>query len=315
MTDVAMITGAAGFIGRHLASYLYEQHLDVHGLDRPAVVRPSDWPGSWHPADITDERQISQIMEGLAPKYIFHFAALIKSHSLAELLAVNVLGTRNLLESIAKNQSPAKVLIAGSSAEYGLSYPEEMPLGEQSKLRPLTPYGVSKIAQTTVGIHYAYRYGLNVICTRTFNVTGPGEPASLVCSAFARQIAQIEFGIRPPTLFAGNLKSLRDYTDVRDAVKAYWAAAQQGTKGLIYNVCSGRPVLIGEVLKILCELGGLPVEIRETEGENPTADVPVQYGDFTRLNLATGWSPTTPLSDSLSDLLEYWRHRLSDGTN
>jgi GDP-4-dehydro-6-deoxy-D-mannose reductase len=310
MTERVLITGAAGFVGRHLARHLNEQGLIVHGLDRPSVPPPSDLCIAWHPCDITQAAQVAAVVGQLRPDYVFHLAALIRSESLTDLFTINVLGTQNVLDALVAARSEAHVLVAGSSAEYGLVRPDELPVREDHPLRPLSPYGVSKIAQSLLAAQYVYRHNLPVIRTRTFNLTGPGEPDTLFCSALSRQVAEIEMGLRPPALQVGNLASSRDFTDVRDAVRAYWLIIQHGQAGEVYNVCSGVSVLIREVLDTLLREVGTKIEVQQDARQYRNGDVPIQRGDVAHLRSVIAWSPTIPLRESLVDLTNYWRDQL-----
>lgn len=307
MTKRVLITGAAGFVGRHLTNHLRDQGLAVHGLDRPGIPVSADLHIDWHPCDITNAARVAAVIGQVQPDYVLHLAALLKSESLADLLAVNVLGTQNVLDALVAAQPEARVLVTGSSAEYGLVRSDELPVREENPLRPLSPYGVSKVAQSLLTLKYVYRHDLTVIRTRTFNLTGPGEPDTLVCSAFARQIAEIERGLRPPVLKVGNLESARDFVDVRDAVRAYWLVTQRGEPGEVYNVCSGVATPVRSVLAALLSLTSVKVEVQEEAGRCTAWDVPVQVGDHRPLSAMTGWEPGILLQRSLIDVLEVWR--------
>lgn len=307
MTGRALIIGAAGFVGRHLATYLAEEGVEIFGMDLPDVPQPGGWPGCWYACDVTKPEQVGPVTCDVRPEYVFHLAALTKSDSMADLLTINVVGTQNVLDALAVARSEARVLVTGSSAEYGFARREELPIREDNPLRPLSLYGVSKVAQSLLAAQYVYRHDLAVIRTRTFNLTGPGEPSSLVCSAFARQIAEIEREVRPPILTVGNLASSRDFVDVRDAVRAYWLVARRGDPGQVYNVCSGEAVPIRNILRMLLSQTPVTVEIKEEVTRKTEWDVPVQVGDSTRLQTKLGWTCTIPLGHSLSDLLSSWR--------
>ncbi len=307
MTERVLVTGAAGFVGHHLARHLHEQGLIVHGLDRPGVPPPSDLRITWHPCDIIHAAQVAEVVGQVQPDYVFHLAALTKSESLTDLLAVNVLGTQNVLDALVAARPEAHVLVAGSSAEYGLLRPDELPVREDHPLRPLSPYGVSKVAQSLLAAQYVYRHNLAVVRTRTFNLTGPGEPDALVCSAFARQIVEIERWLRPPVLKVGNLESARDFLDVRDAVRAYWLVARRGESGEVYNVCSGMATSIRNVLDVLLSLTAAKIEVKEEVERRTAWDVPVQAGNYEQLSIVTAWKPIIKLRRSLIDLLKGWR--------
>lgn len=310
MTKRALITGAAGFVGRHLGRYLGEQGIDVHGLDLPGVSRPLDSSVAWHSCDITQAAQVADVVDRVRPEYVFHLAALIKSRSVTDLLTVNVGGTQNVLDALLAIRPDARVLVAGSSAEYGLVQGNELLIQEDSTLCPLNLYGISKIAQGLLATRYFYCYGLSVVRTRTFNLVGPGEPDSLVCSAFARQIIEIQGGLRAPVLEVGNLESVRDFLDVRDAVRAYFEVAQNGRSGEVYNVCSGVGIHIQDVLDLLFSLSAVRAEIKPKGEFSTVCDVPRQVGDHNRLSAVTGWRPSISLSQSLMDLLLYWQQAL-----
>ncbi len=311
MAERALITGGSGFVGRHLASYLSGQGLDVHGLGRSSSYRPEGWQGQWHIGNLTDPDQIHSVVGDVAPDYVFHLAALVKGGSLTDFLTVNVIGTQNLLDALVAIRPNVSALVAGSAAEYGLARIEELPISEGSPLRPLDAYGVSKVAQSVLALQYAERYGLKVVRARTFNLTGPGEPDTLVCSAFARQIVEVERGLKPPVMQVRNLKSTRDFVDVRDAVRAYWLVTRDGEKGEVYNVCSGNAVRIAEVLSILLGDTHIRVEIHEDVPLGTERDVLIQYGDASKLRLTTGWLQAIPLRESLRDVLKSWRMRMS----
>jgi GDP-4-dehydro-6-deoxy-D-mannose reductase len=309
MAERVLITGAGGFIGGHLAAYVAGLGLEVHGIDRPGVQCPRDWTGSWYVADVTSA-EASTAINTVKPNYVFHLAALINSDSLADLLSINVVGTQNVLDALVGAQCNARILIPGSSAEYGLSLSEDMPIREGNPLRPVTLYGVSKVAQSMLATHYVSLYNLEVIRSRTFNLTGPGEPDTLVCSAFARQIVEIERGLRPSVLRVGNLESARDFTDVRDAVRAYWLILQSGQSGEIYNVCSAIPTMIHEILDILIAEARMKIEIQIDLPRYTGGDIPLQCGDSSKLYRLTAWSPQIPLRQSLRDLVNFWRSHL-----
>lgn len=307
MTERALITGAAGFIGYHLAVYLVREGLEIHGMGRPGAHPPENWPGQWYAGDVTDAEQISSIVRSVKPNYIFHLAALIRSDSLIDLLAVNVMGTQNVLDAVITHHPQAHILVTGSAAEYGYALPEELPIRENNPLRPVTPYGISKVAQSLLAAQYAYRHGLFIIRTRTFNLTGPGEPETQVCSAFVKQIAAIEKTRKSGTVRVGNLSTQRDLVDVRDAVKAYWLAIQHCQPGEVYNVCSGKSVYIREILEILLELARVPIRTDLVSPDWDRTDVPVQQGNREKLEAATRWTPSIPLKQSLQELMDKWR--------
>lgn len=303
MIGRALVTGASGFVGGHLATHLHDLGVDVVGTSRGE--RPRTWRGEWRRLDVRDGGEAETVIDEVRPNVIFHLAGAERNAPVEELLDVNVTGTQRLLAAVGRRAPAARIVIAGSAAEYGFAPASELPLDEHGPLRPLTHYGVSKCAQSLLGLAAA-RAGADIVVTRTFNLVGPGEPATLVCAAFASQIAAREAGAEQGPLAVGNLDSERDFVDVRDAVRAYVLAADYGFRGEIYNVCSGRPTRISQVLRMLVAKARTPIEIAESVPGSP-ADVPVHFGDASRIAAVAGWTAAITLDQSLDDLLEWWR--------
>jgi GDP-4-dehydro-6-deoxy-D-mannose reductase len=288
--------------------------MEIHCCDLLNCANPYPYE-RWHIADITDANRIKALVREIRPDSVFHLAGLTYSAQLQGLLAVNVIGTQVLLESLAEAELNPFVMVAGSAAEYGRVSSSDLPIREEAALRPLSPYGLSKTTQDMLAFQYAMRLGLRVVRVRTFNLTGPGEPDTLVCSAFAKQIAEIEAGRREPFIETGNLKTVRDFIDVRDAAVAYALLADKAEGGEAYNVCSGKGTVIGEILSTLIGLSKISVRIKEREERRTPWDVPEQAGDCTKLRKATGWLPRIALEQSLAAMLEYWRMRIGTGQN
>jgi GDP-4-dehydro-6-deoxy-D-mannose reductase len=244
------------------------------------------------------------------PALIFHLAGLIRSSDLAALLSLNVQATEHVLAAAAALPQLPRLFIAGSAAEYGLIDPAALPVSEEALPRPITCYGVSKLAQTALARARYFEAGLPIYVGRLFNVVGPGEPDSAFCSAMARQVAAIGLRLQEPVLHTGNLAPVRDFLDIRDVVSAYWAIITQGTPGRIYNVCSGTPTALTSVPSMLLELAGLSAHMVAEPARIQRADVPCSYGDSSRLRAETDWAPRYTLAASLADLLADWRNRL-----
>jgi GDP-4-dehydro-6-deoxy-D-mannose reductase len=258
--------------------------------------------------DIRDVSSVQHVIESVRPTHVFHLAGLIAPNAELDLLFdVNVRGTEQLLTAIRLASLDPVIIIPGSSAAYGRVPAEDLPIRESQPFRPLNRYAVSKIAQEMLAYAHHVQHGLRVIRTRAFNVTGPGEPPSLACSAFARQIAQIEAGQRAPVLQTGNLSPRRDYVDVRDLARAYLLVANHGVPGAVYNICSGQAVSIQECLDQLLALASVPIQVAQDKARVRLADLPVSVGDPGLLREATGWQAEIPLKQSLADLLEGWR--------
>jgi GDP-4-dehydro-6-deoxy-D-mannose reductase len=251
--------------------------------------------------DVRDGGEVEAVISDLRPSVVFHLACADRGAPLEELLEVNVGGTGHVLAAVARAGPATRVVTPGSSAEYGLVPASELPIDEHAALRPVGAYGVSKCTQSLLALAAA-RAGADVVVTRTFNLVGPGEPATLVCGAFASQIAAREAGIERGPIAVGNLDSQRDFVDVRDAVHAYVLAALHGVSGEVYNVCSGTPTRISDILGVLIAKARTSIEVLPSTGAAPT-DVPVQIGDRSRLVAATGWTQDFTLEQSLEALL------------
>jgi len=313
-----LITGAGGFVAPHLVELLHAEApgIEVYGTVRPqtSVARGPGTGITLVEADLNDPASASAVMDEVTPDRIVHLAGQSSVHrSWIEpggTLRTNVLGLVNLLDAVrARGLHPA-VLVVGSAEEYGSVDPSEIPIGEDTPLRPSSPYAVSKVAQAALARLYGPAGGMKIVLTRTFHHTGPGRGEAFAESSFARQIAEIEAGLRPAVLRVGNLDAVRDYTDVRDVVRAYWWLLERVVDGETYNVCSGRGHTIRELLDTLLGLARVLVEIRVDPTRLRPSDVPALVGDPSRLRSATGWEPRIALERTLLDLLESWRQRV-----
>ena len=311
MTSV-LITGAGGFTGLHLVRYLREKGDQVFGFDQVPVGQPSapkhEEVGAYH-GDIRNRAILKQTLSQARPETIFHLAGILKSDNVQRFYEINVIGTLTLLETVVESSLKPRLLIASSSAVYGWGVGSR-PISEQFRLRPVTHYAVSKVAQEAVAGRYCRVHDLPIICTRAFNVIGPGQPPEYACSGFARQIALAEQAGRAGTIMAGNLSSRRDFTDIRDVVRAYDMVAQLGKPGHIYNICTQKAVSIQQCLDVLLGLARVPLEIRVDAARLQAEDVPIQVGSAAKLFDRTGWQPRITLQRSLKDLLEYWRQQV-----
>jgi GDP-4-dehydro-6-deoxy-D-mannose reductase len=311
-----LITGVSGFVGGHVVDLVREQAPEAHifGLDSRPGNRARALGIEVIKADLQDPVSVRQALEQVRPDRLVHLAAqsspLRSWDDPSGTLKTNLLGLLHLLEAARTLSLEPRLLVVGSADEYGLVQPHEMPLREETPLRPASPYAVSKVAQGFLALQYALSLGLPIVRTRTFHHTGPRRGEQFAESSFARQLAEIEAGRRPPRLEVGNLDAVRDFTDVRDVVRAYWALLDRGAPGEVYNVCSGRGVKMADLLEELVGLTGLKVEIRVDRLRLRPLDVPVLVGDPARLCAATGWQASIPLSRTLRDLLDYWRERV-----
>jgi len=314
-----LITGITGFVGSHLADSLVARgDVEVFGTRRwrsrtENILHLRDRV-TLLDCDLHDAASVRRTLAEVRPDRIFHLAAqsYVPTSWLtpAETVANNVLGQVNLLEAVRDLGLEARIQIAGSSEEYGMVHPEELPIRETNPLRPLSPYAVSKVGQDLLGYQYWMSYRLHIVRTRGFNHSGPRRGEVFMTSNFARQIAEIEKGQREPFLRVGNLDAIRDFTDVRDMVRAYWLALERGEPGEVYNICSGRGYAVREVLELLLGLTSARIEVRPDPARLRPSDVPVLVGDCQKFRRATGWEPTIPFEVTLKDLLDYWRQRV-----
>jgi GDP-4-dehydro-6-deoxy-D-mannose reductase len=216
----------------------------------------------------------------------------------------------NILEAVREVCPESRVHVVGSSEEYGFVKPEEVPITEDQPLRPLSPYGVSKVAQDLLGYQYSRSYKLNVIRTRAFNHTGPRRGEVFVTSNFSKQLAEIAKGKREPVMRVGNLEATRDFSDVRDVVKAYHLVVTKGQPGEVYNICSGVGRTIQTVLDVLLEITGLDVKVEQDPKRMRPSDVMVLEGSHDRITNELGWKPVIPFKTTMKDLYEFWLERM-----
>jgi GDP-4-dehydro-6-deoxy-D-mannose reductase len=314
----ALITGITGFVGSHLAELLLKEGLNVFGIvrwrSRTENILTIENKLRLIEADVKDAHSIQNAIETAEPDYIFHLAAQsfvpTSWHAPVETLSTNILGNANLLEAVRKSHCDPVIQIAGSSEEYGLVLPDEVPIKETNQFRPQSPYGVSKVAQDLLSRQYYQSYGIKAIITRAFNHTGPRRGDVFVTSNFAKQIADIEKGLKDPVIYVGNLNAQRDFSDVRDIVRAYWLAVNRCTYGEVYNICSEKARSIQSVLDLLLSMIDFNVEIKQDPTRMRPSDVEILQGDCSKFKKQTGWKPEIPFEKTMEDLLKYWRKRV-----
>jgi GDP-4-dehydro-6-deoxy-D-mannose reductase len=318
-----LITGITGFAGSHLAELILAEHpeVELYGTYRWRSRREniSGIERRVHliEADLRDYSSVHSMLDRVRPQFIFHLAAqsFVPASWTApnETLTTNVSGQVNIFEALLRLELDSVVQIACSSEEYGLVLPDEVPIKETNPLRPLSPYAVSKVAQDLLGYQYHRSYGLKTIRTRGFNHTGPRRGDVFVNSNFARQLAEIEAGERQPVIRVGNLDAVRDFTDVRDMVRAYWLAVHHATPGEAYNIARGEGITIREALDKLISLSTAEVTVEVDPARLRPSDVEILIGDSSKFREATGWEPRISFEQTLSDLLDYWRERVRSG--
>lgn len=306
-----LVTGADGFSASHLLPLLRsEPGVGICGTS--LVETGSDrFLDRTYRGDVLDADFLRAVVREVGPDRVYHLAAVVPvaqvNRNFRHALRVNVEGTYNLLEAVAGEAPGARVLIVGSSDEYGDRRREEMPLSEADAFSPVNGYGVTKIAQELLGRLFHRERGMPLLFTRTFNFTGPGQPPEFVCASFARQAALCRLRAGG-TIRVGNLDVSRDFLDVRDVVSAYRVIMEKGNPGGVYNVCSGEAVTLRWILEALREMAGVPIAVEREEGRIRKADIPYLLGRNDRLR-ELGWERKIPMAATLRDLLFDWEGR------
>ncbi len=296
----ALITGSEGFVGRHLTEHLLASGDEVVGIDRTTGVGLLDGPA------------LSRAIHDADPEAVYHLGGWsdvgASWQAPAETLRVNAEGTLNVLQACRDRQ--ARVLVVSSADIYGKVTLAELPLTEDSPVRPVSPYAASKVAADMIALQAWLGYGLEVMRVRAFNHLGPGQTNAFVAPALAERIARCETEGREEVT-VGNLTPRRDFTDVRDVVRAYRALVCDGEPGEAYNVCSGQDIAIAELAERMVALARRPVRLEGDPTLQRPVDVPVLRGDHTKLTEATGWKPEIPLDVTLAAIMDEWRDRVS----
>jgi GDP-mannose 4,6-dehydratase len=318
-----LITGITGMVGSHLAEYILNNHpsVGIHGLIRWRSpldnIQDILTNITLHRAELRDLNSLIFLLRQIKPDWIFHLAAQSYVSSSfeapADTIHTNVIGTTNLLDAVRITEIDPKIHICSSSEVYGQVTKDEIPIRETNPFRPASPYAVSKVGEDMIGLQYFLSYGIKTIRTRMFTHTGPRRGDVFAESAFAKQIAEIEAGIRPNPMKVGNLDSVRTFADVRDAVRAYWLLLEKCPLGEVYNIGGNHTMTIGEGLEILKSMARCKIEHEVAPVLLRPSDVTLQIPDTSKFRAATGWQPEIPLDDTLRDLLEYHRSRIKKG--
>lgn len=315
-----LITGINGFAGSHLAELLLKNpEFEIYG----SVRWKSDLSNLLHikdkiklvEVDIRDANSVRNLIKQVDPEQIYHLAAMsyvpASWQAPLETFETNVNGTINILEA-ARDLHDCRILIAGSSEEYGLVYENELPIKEANPLHPLSPYAVSKVATDLLGIQYHHSYNMDIIVTRAFNHEGPRRPKNFVISGFCYQIAkQKKLGVMEYRLLVGDLTTIRDFSDVRDVVWAYSSIMMVSEPGEVYNICPGIGYKIDDVISMIADIIESPIKrVRDPSRTRPS-DVPVLIGDGTKLKTVLGTNYyKIPLTETIKDMLDYWSSRV-----
>jgi len=317
-----LITGVTGFAGSFLAEYILDSYpkAEIVGTIRwrspMENIRHLEGKVNLIETDLRDSSSTKSLITQAKPDYIFHLAAqsfVPTSWSApAETITTNVLSTLYILEAARSLPQPPRIQLACSSEEYGMVRKEDLPITEDCPLRPLSPYGVSKVGQDMLGYQYYQSYKLPIVRTRAFNHTGPRRGKVFVCSNFSHQVVEMEKGLRKE-LTVGNLEAVRDFTDVRDVVRGYWLALEKGKPGEVYNIASGKGITIKEMLDMIISKSKLdPKQVKITinrERMRPS-DVLILIGDASKFRKECGWENQIDLEQTFADLIEYWRERI-----
>jgi len=333
-----LITGMAGFAGKHLVNYLintyvFKKHdggstsctsncLEILGAD----IRQDDFcrdictgynvKAGLKIIDLRKKADVEKLVKGFKPDYIYHLAAQSSvSYSWKnprQTLEMNVFAGINLFESVKQYCPGCRILVACTSEEYdiGNQLDAREAINENFRIYPLNPYAISKAALDFFASTYYKADGLLAYVARSFNHTGPGQSERFVVSDFAKQVAEIEAGLKEPVINVGNLNACRDFLDVRDAVRAYKNIIEKGRPGQAYNVCSGKSISISEILDFLVSLSSFKgIEIKVDKNKIRPVDSASIHGDNSKIKIDTGWEPVYDIKTSLSDTLQWWRER------
>ncbi len=315
----ALITGADGFIGRHLARFLLDRGVEVMGMGLHPPREPEPWEACvYEVCDVLDRERVFSLVRDFRPHYVFHLAAQSSVKRSWEdpwlTYRVALEGQANVFQAVLEAGLDPFIHVACSAEEYGPVGEGELPIPEERPLRPANPYALSKVIQEEHALFCHRVHGVRVVITRAFNIIGPGQTRDFVASDFAHQIAEIEAGLREPVIRVGNLEARRDFSDVRDLVEVFWILVNRGRPGEVYNVCSGVDRPVREVLDLLVSMSRVPVRVEVDPGKLRRADIPALRGDNRKLRELTGWEPSIPLHKTLEDLLRWCRERVGAAT-
>lgn len=311
----ALIIGGAGFVGKYLANYLeIDMGWEVFVTKLSHEIVDIGIVGDHiYNLDILDQEETNKILQEIKPDYIFHLAAqssVAASWKNPDLtLDVNIKGSVHILEAIRKLDDKPSVLMIGSGEEYGYILPTEIPVREDNVLRPGNIYAATKACQNMLSSIYCKSYGIDIKMVRAFNHIGAHQSDIFVVSNFCKQVAEIENGKKPPILYVGNLQAKRDFTDVKDVVRAYAMLIQNGTCGETYNVGSGRAISIQEVLDIILDMSTCCIEVKQDLERMRPSDIPIIEADIQKISNDIGWKPEIALKQTILETLNYWREK------
>lgn len=314
------ITGIDGFVGSFLAELLIGENMNVWGLVRSGSsshnIKHIERKLNLIEGDLEDIDRFRHIVSGISPDVIVHLGGQsLVSVALEDpynTFRTNIIGGANILEAVRIEKPDTKVIVIISADVYGSPAKDILPLKEDAPLRPTNPYSASKAALDIITQQYAFAYGLNVVIARTFNLIGPRQHTQFVASDFARQVAAVKLGLTEPRLTVGNLTSRRDFLDVRDAVEAYYLMATNPTPHSVYNICTGRSILVRSLLDKLIDISTMDISIEIDPTKLRKIDTPELVGDPSLASDEIGFLPDIRLEKSLADILEWWEKQLTE---
>ena len=310
----ALIIGAGGFVGSYLAECLQNEFgMEVHAK-LPGTQTQEDLlflGDRVYELDILNKNDIVELLFAVRPDYIYHLAAQssvsIAWKEPALTIDVNIKGSVNLMDAVRELYYKPRILLIGSGEEYGHILDGETPINEDTKLRPGNIYAATKVCQNMIGTIYSKAYDMELMLIRAFNHVGPKQSPIFVVSDFCKQVAEIEKGIRKPVMYVGNLAARRDFTDVRDVVRAYGLLSLKGRAGETYNVGSGNAIEIREMLDMIIGMSTVDIEVKVDPNKIRPVDVPVIEADISKIKSETGWEPQIPFEQTIKEILDYWR--------
>ncbi len=314
-----LITGIGGFVGSHLAAYLTSTMPDaeLHGTIMPNLpVQQRGGLAAMHPVDLRDDRAVRELITSVRPDHIYHLAAWAIVHlsfdRAWETLENNIRIQLNVIQGCLAVDTPPRLLAVTSGEVYGADQPESHPTTEDAAFRPSNPYAVSKVAQDLLCLQYYLSHGLEIVRARPFNHLGPGQSTGFVAPDLASQIARIEYGLQEPVIRCGDLTGERDFTDVRDIVRAYRLLLEHGQAGEAYNVSSGHTHTIRELLDTMLADAKVPISVESDPGRLRSSGVRKSWGDPAKLKAATGWEPEYTFDRTIRSVLEDCRVRVQN---
>lgn len=306
----AMIIGGAGFVGAYLTRHLHDD-LKWEVVVTKMPQEQIEANAKVVDLNILESDKVVSLLQEEQPDYIFHLAAqssvAVSWKNPGLTVDVNIKGVVNVLEAVRVMEKPARVLLIGSGEEYGHILPEESPIKETNHVRPGNIYAATKACQNMLGAIYAEAYQMDVMMVRAFNHIGPNQAPIFVVADFCKQVAEMEAGMREPVMQVGNLSAKRDFTDVRDVVRAYGLLVQYGKAGETYNVGSGQAIAIEQILQMIVSKSALDIQIEIDPEKLRPVDVPIIEANTQKLVQMTGWKREISLEQTIQETLDYWR--------